>query len=75
MMNLNDAMVVVLKDIILCLLDFRFMYIVYIIYKTFQMYYYHQHACLLVCFSLLSACLSVKLQWMIQFTREIQGNS
>ena len=32
----------------------------------FQMCYYHQHACLLVCLSLLPACLSVKLQWMIQ---------
>ena len=29
-MNPNDAMVVVLKDILLCLLDFRFIYIVYI---------------------------------------------
>ena len=29
------------------------------------MCYYHQHTCLLVCLSLLSACLSVKLQWMI----------
>ena len=75
--NPNDVMVVVLKHIILCLLGFRFIHIVYIvaiIYKTFQMCY-HQHACLLVCLSLLSACLSVKLQWMIQVTREIQGNS
>ena len=39
------------------------------------MCYYHQHACLLICLSLLSACLSVKRQWMIQVTREIQGNS
>ena len=30
MMNPNDAMVVVLKDIILCLLGFRFICIVYI---------------------------------------------
>ena len=30
---------------------------------------------LFVCLSLQSACLSVKLQWMIQVTREIQGNS
>ena len=30
MMNHNDVMVVVLKDIILCLLGFRFIYIVYI---------------------------------------------
>ena len=30
------------------------------------MCYYHQHVCLLVCPSLLSACLSVKLQWMIR---------
>ena len=37
------------------------------------MCYYHQNACLLVCLSLLSACLSVKLQGMIQVTREIQG--
>ena len=29
-MNPNDAMVVVLKDILLCLLGFRFIYIVYI---------------------------------------------
>ena len=40
-----------------------------------QMYYYHQHACLFVCLSLLYACLSIKLQWMIQVTREMQGNS
>ena len=30
------------------------------------MCYYHQHACVFVCLSLLSACLSIKLQWMIQ---------
>ena len=30
MMNRNDVMAVVLKYIILCLLDFRLMYIVYI---------------------------------------------
>ena len=41
----------------------------------FQMCYYHQNACLLVCLSLLPACLSVKFQWMIQVTREIQDNS
>ena len=29
-MNPNDAMVVVLKDILLCLLGFKFMYIVHI---------------------------------------------
>ena len=29
-MNPNDAMVVVLKDILLCFLGFRFIYIVYI---------------------------------------------
>ena len=40
-----------------------------------QMCCYHQHACILVCLSLLSAALSVKLQWMIQVTREIHGNS
>ena len=74
-MNPNDAMVVVLKDILLCLLGFRFICTVDIIYKTFQMCYYHEHACLLVCLSLLSACLSVKLPWMIQVKREIQGNS
>ena len=34
------------------------------------MCYYHQHACLFVCLPLLCACLSVKLQWMIQVTRE-----
>ena len=39
----------------------------------FQMCYYHQHACLLVCLSLLPACLTVKLQWMIQVTREYSG--
>ena len=39
------------------------------------MCYYHQHASLMVCLSLLSACLSGKLQWMIQVTREIQDNS
>ena len=72
-MNSNDAMVM-LKDILLCLLGFRFIYIV-ITYKTFQMCDYYQHPCLLVSLSLLSACLSVKLQWMIQVTREIQGNS
>ena len=38
------------------------------------MCYYHQHVCVLVLPSLLSACLSVKLQWMIQVTREIQSN-
>ena len=70
-MNPSDAMVVVLKDILLCLLGFR----VEIICKMFEMCYYHQHACLLVYLSLLSACVSVKLQWMIQVTREIQGNS
>ena len=51
MTNPNDVIVVVLKDIILCL------------------------SCLLVSLSLLSACLSVKLQWIIQVTGEIQGNS
>ena len=30
------------------------------------MCYYHQHASLLVCLSLLSVCVSVKPQWMIQ---------
>ena len=77
MMNPNDVMVVVLEDI-LCLLGFRFIYILYIsciVYKTFQMCYYHQRACLLVCLSLLPACQSVKLKWMIQVTREIHGNS
>ena len=39
------------------------------------MCYYHQHASLMVCLSLLSACLSVKLQWMIHLTQEIQANS
>ena len=34
------------------------------------MCYYHQHACLLVCLSLLSAFLSVKLLWMLKVTRE-----
>ena len=34
------------------------------------MCYYHQHACLLVCLSLMSACLSVKLQWTIQVITE-----
>ena len=29
-MNPNDAMVVVLKDVLLCLLGFRFLYIIYI---------------------------------------------
>ena len=77
-MNHNDVMVVVLKDILLCLLGFRFIYIVIlvdIIYKMFQLCYYHQHTCLLVCLPLLPACLSVKLQWMIQVIRGIQGNS
>ena len=46
-----------------------------IIYKTFQMCYSYQHACLLVCLSLLSACLSVKFPRMIQVTRKKQGNS
>ena len=45
----------------------------YIMYKTFQMCCYHQHACVLVCLSLPSAYLSVKLQWMIQVTRKIQS--
>ena len=77
MMNPNDVMAVVLKDI-LYLLGFRFIYkfiLVVIICKTFQMCYFYQHACLLVCLFLLSACLSVKLLWMIQVTREMQGNS
>ena len=30
---------------------------------------YHHHACFSVCLSLVPACLSVKLQWMIQVTR------
>ena len=30
LMNPNDVMIVVLKDILLCLLGFRFIYIVYI---------------------------------------------
>ena len=38
-MNPNDALVVMLKDILLCLLGFRFIYIVDIKYKTFQMCY------------------------------------
>ena len=71
--------VVMLKDILLALLGFRFTCTFYIswyyIYKTFQMCYYHQHACLLVCLSLLSACLSVKFPRMIQVTRKKQGNS
>ena len=37
------------------------------------MCYYHQHACLLVYLSLLSACLSVKLEWMIQVTKANTG--
>ena len=36
----------------------------------FQMCYYHQQACLWVFLSLLPACLSVKLQWMIHVTKE-----
>ena len=38
------------------------------------MCYYDQDDCLFICLSLLSAGLSVKLQWMIKVTREIQGN-
>ena len=57
-MNPSDPMVVVLKDILLWLLGFRFIYIVYIIYNTFQIRYYHQHASLMVCLSLLSASIS-----------------
>ena len=81
-MNPNDATVIVLKDILLCLFGLRFIYIVYIcwytaIYKTLQMCYYHQqqHACLLLGLPVYPVCLSVKLQWMIQVTKEIQGNS
>ena len=74
-MNPNDVMVVVLKEIILCLLGSRFIYIVYISYirrlkcvTTTNMFVFWS-ACLM------SPCLSVKLQWMIKVTREIQGNS
>ena len=35
-MNPNDAMVAVLKDILLCLLGFRFIYIVYISWYYIQ---------------------------------------
>ena len=60
-MNPNDAMVVVLKDILLCLLGFRFMYIVYI------SWYYIQDilnvllppTCLSFCLPVLPLCLSV----------------
>ena len=57
-MNPSDSMVVLLKDILLWLLGFRFIYIVCIIYDMFQILYYHQHASLMVCLSLLSACIS-----------------
>ena len=73
-----------LKVIILYLLGFRFIYIVYI-----GWYYIQVVSNVLVppkclCFKCDSttkmlvfwfACLSVKLQWMIQVTREIQDNS
>ena len=60
-MNPNDAMVVVLKDILLCLLGFRFIYIVYI------SWYYIQDilnvllppTCLSFCLPVLPLCLSV----------------
>ena len=65
-MNPNDATVIVLKDILLCLFGLRFIYIVYIswyiaIYKTLQMCYYHQqqHACLLLGLPVYPVCLSV----------------
>ena len=78
MMNPNDVMVVVLKDIILCLFGFRFICMVYI-----SWYYIWGFKCVATTNMLVfrSACLSslpvlsVKLQWMIQVTREIQGNS
>ena len=75
-MNPNDAMVGGLKDILFVRFQVHTQFIlVDILFKTFQICYYHQYACLLVCLSLLSASLSVKLQWMIQVTREIQANS
>ena len=60
MMNPNDVMVVVLKDIMLCLLGFRFMYIVYIvdiIYKTFHVLL--PPTCLSVGLPVSPVCLSV----------------
>ena len=65
---------VVIKDILLCLLGFRFIYnslaiFVDIIYKTLQMCYYHQHVCLLVCLSVSQTSM------MIQVTKEIRGDS
>ena len=56
-MNPNDAMIIMLKDIFyVCqvLASYTQLILVDIIYETFQMCYYHQHACLLVCLSLLS---------------------
>ena len=76
-MNPNDAMIVMLKDILLCLLGFRFIYIAYI-----SCYYIQDISNMLLpptCSSfglpVSPACQSVKLQWMIQVTREIQDNS
>ena len=42
--------------------SYAYFILVDIIDKAFQMCYYHQHACLLVCLSLLPACPSVKLE-------------
>ena len=69
-MSPSDAMLVVLKDILLCLLGFRSIYVygyiyvyaytqlilVDIKYKTFQMCYQHQHACFF--------CLPVSPVWL-----------
>ena len=87
-MNSIDAMAVVLKYILLCFLGFRFINIVYVswyyiyrrfkcvnIYRRFKCVTTTSIACVLACLSLLSACLSVKLQWVIQVTMEIQSNS
>ena len=65
-MNPNDAMVVVLKDIILCLLGFRFKYIVYI------SWYYMQDVsnvllpstCLSFDLPVSPVCLSVSQTWI-----------
>ena len=78
-MNSIDAMAVVLKYILLCFLGFRFINIVYVswyyIYRRFKCVTTTSIACVLACLSLLSAYLSVKLQWVIQVTMEIQSNS
>ena len=76
-MNPNDAMVIMLKDILLCLLGFGIIHTAYI-----SRYYIQDISNVLlppICLSfglpVCPACQSVKLQWISQVTREIQDSS